>query len=134
MTDAADPAVLARLSGVDAIGTAVAGGDAASVFRRPRVPRALVCSPGTRDSGGVRPLRPTLRALLRLDEHVYRTLDDIALEHQPLLEAIEAGDADCAAALVEAHCDHAGELIAAYVVGRRPPMLSRLLTISAACP
>jgi DNA-binding GntR family transcriptional regulator len=58
---------------------------------------------------------PTLRALLRLDEHVYRGLDQIALEHAPLLEAIEAGDERRAAALAEAHCDHAGELIAAYV-------------------
>ena len=58
---------------------------------------------------------PTLRALLRLDEHVYRGLDDIAKEHRPLLDAIGAGDAARAAELAEGHCDHAGDLIAAYV-------------------
>lgn len=58
---------------------------------------------------------PTLRALLRLDEHLYRSLDDIALEHRPLLEAIEKGDSDSAAALAEAHCDHAGDLITSFL-------------------
>jgi DNA-binding GntR family transcriptional regulator len=60
---------------------------------------------------------PTLRALLRLDERVYRNLDDIALEHGPLLDAIEAGEPDRAAALAEEHCDHAGGLIADYLEG-----------------
>ncbi len=76
---------------------------------------------------------PTLRALLRLDEHVYRSLDDIAMEHRPLLDAIEAGDAPLAADLAERHCDHAGELIAAYIDARRGrpgrPLRSGLLTV-----
>ena len=40
---------------------------------------------------------PTLRGLLRLDEHVLRSLDEIALQHRPLVEAIEAGDEETAA-------------------------------------
>ena len=58
---------------------------------------------------------PMLRALLRLDERVYESLDDIALQHRPLLEAIESGDAEEAARRAEAHSDHAGALIAAYL-------------------
>ena len=73
---------------------------------------------------------PTLRALLRLDEHVYRSLDDIALEHRPLLAAIEAGDADGAAALAEGHCDHAGELIADYVEHAAEPSVSVLEVVN----
>jgi GntR family transcriptional regulator of gluconate operon len=61
---------------------------------------------------------PTLRALLRLDEHVYRSLDEIAMEHRPLLEAIESGDAERAAELAAHHCDHAGELIADLIESR----------------
>ncbi len=58
---------------------------------------------------------PVLRGLLRLDERVYQSLDEIALQHRPLLEAIENGDADRAAALFEQHCAQAGELIARYI-------------------
>jgi len=58
---------------------------------------------------------PTLRALLRLDERVYRSLDDIAMEHRPLVKAIEDADANRAAMLAEEHCDHAGELISSYI-------------------
>jgi GntR family transcriptional regulator of gluconate operon len=58
---------------------------------------------------------PVLRGLLRLDERVYSSLDEIALQHRPLLEAIETGDADSAAAHFEQHCEQAGELIAGYI-------------------
>lgn len=119
VADAADPGALAELrAGVDAIGAAVSGGeDAASVFAADLAfHEALVRLAGnSRIEEVFARYVPTLRALLRLDEHVYRSLDDIALEHRPLLEAIEAGDADRAAELAEAHCDHAGELIAGYV-------------------
>jgi GntR family transcriptional regulator of gluconate operon len=58
---------------------------------------------------------PTLRALLRLDERVYPSLDEIAVQHRPIVEAIETGDAEEAARLAEQHCDQAGDLIAAYI-------------------
>ena len=58
---------------------------------------------------------PTLRALLRLDERVYASLDEVATQHRPLFEAIESGDADAAAKKAQEHSDHAGELIAAYI-------------------
>ena len=55
---------------------------------------------------------PTLRGLLRLDEQVLRSLDEISLQHRPLVEAIEAGDEEGAATLLNEHAEHAGELIA----------------------
>jgi GntR family transcriptional regulator, gluconate operon transcriptional repressor len=58
---------------------------------------------------------PMLRALLRLDERVYRSLDDIAMQHRPLFDAIAAGDVDEAVAQAEEHCDHAGRLISGYI-------------------
>jgi DNA-binding GntR family transcriptional regulator len=115
---AGDPVVLDQLATkVDDIGRAVGGGDAASVFQADLAFHETL----VRLAGNSRLTEvfdryvPTLRALLRLDEHVYRSLDDIALEHRPLLEAIQAGDAGRAATLAEEHCDHAGDLIAGYV-------------------
>ena len=67
---------------------------------------------------------PVMRSLLRLDERVYSSADEIALQHRPLLEAIEAGDAARAARLCEEHCEQAGDLIVAYIgslTDRGPP-------------
>ena len=44
-----------------------------------------------------------------------RSLDDVSLQHRPLLEAIEAGEEDKAARLLEEHSEEAGELIAQVV-------------------
>jgi DNA-binding GntR family transcriptional regulator len=105
---------------LEAIDGAVSSGEPASVFRRDLEFHDALC----RLSGNDRLHEvfsryvPTLRALLRLDEHVYRSLDDIAMEHRPLLEAIEAGDAARAAELAAHHCDHAGALIAGLIDAR----------------
>ena len=99
---------------------AVRAGDAAAVFRRDLEFHEGLC----RLSGNARLLEvftryvPTLRALLRLDERVYASLDDIAAQHRPLHDAIAAGDPDEAARLAEEHCDNAGDLIAAYLDSR----------------
>jgi DNA-binding GntR family transcriptional regulator len=115
-----DAEVIAELRGkLEAIGAAVGAGESAAVFQADLAfHESLVGLAGNSrlDEVFARYV-PTLRALLRLDEHVYRSLDDIAMEHRPLLDALAAGDADGAAALAEAHCDHAGELIADYVEG-----------------
>jgi GntR family transcriptional regulator, gluconate operon transcriptional repressor len=55
---------------------------------------------------------PTLRALLRLDEQVLRSLDEIPLQHRPFVEAIADGDEELAGRLLADHVDGAGELIA----------------------
>jgi DNA-binding GntR family transcriptional regulator len=118
---AADGDVLARLGGlVDAIDRAVAAGEATEVFAADLAFHTdLVSSAGNPSLEEVfARYVPTLRALLRLDEHVYRRLDDIAKEHRPLLDALRAGDAGTARDLAERHCDHAGDLIAGYMEGR----------------
>ena len=116
-TEPSPTAVTELRSLLDAIERAVRDGDPAVVFRRDLEFHDGIC----RLSGNARLHEvfvryvPMLRALLRLDEHVYRTLDDIALQHRPLLEAIEAGDAELAARCAEEHSDHAGDLIANYL-------------------
>jgi DNA-binding GntR family transcriptional regulator len=117
---AADPDARERLrERLAAISEAVKGDDPAKVFAADLAFHLeLVRSAGnSRLEEVFARYVPTLRALLRLDEHVYRSLDAIALEHGPLMEAIESRDPDKAARLAEEHCDHAGGLIADYIEG-----------------
>lgn len=58
---------------------------------------------------------PTLRALLRLDERILRSLSEIAIQHRPLVDAIAAGDEQLAGTLFAAHSERAGGLIAGFV-------------------
>ena len=95
-----DPAAVAELATMlERIEKAVAGADAAEVFRRDLEFHDGLC----RLSGNERLHEvfvryvPMLRALLRLDERVYASLDEVAMQHRPLLKAIESGDADAAA-------------------------------------
>jgi GntR family transcriptional regulator of gluconate operon len=55
---------------------------------------------------------PTLRALLRLDEQVLRSLDEVSNQHRPLVDAIRSGSEDEAGTLLAEHAEHAGDLIA----------------------
>jgi DNA-binding GntR family transcriptional regulator len=118
LASSADPLALAELRAlVDRIDDAVRAGDPAMVSRADLDFHEALC----RLSGNSRLLEvfmryiPVLRSLLRLDERVYSSADEIALQHRPLLEAIEAGDADRAAAVCEEHCGQAVDLIAAYI-------------------
>ena len=61
---------------------------------------------------------PTLRGLLRLDEQVLGSLDEISLQHRPFVEAIDAGDEETAARLLSEHAEHAGELIAGVLASK----------------
>ena len=116
-TDPAAPAVGELRSSFAAIEQAVRARDLPLVFRRDLEFHEGLC----RLSGNARLHEvfvryvPMLRALLRLDERVYPSLDDIAVQHRPLMAAIESGDAEETARHAEEHCDHAGELIAAYL-------------------
>jgi DNA-binding GntR family transcriptional regulator len=58
---------------------------------------------------------PIVRTLIRLDEQLYRSLDEIAGEHRPMLAAIEAHDPDLAAQRFETHVEHAFGLVADYI-------------------
>ena len=55
---------------------------------------------------------PTLRGLLRVDEQVLRSLVEISRQHRPFVDALEAGDEELVARLLNEHAEHAGELIA----------------------
>ena len=102
---------------LDDLDAAVRSRDASSVFARDLAFHEGLC----RLSGNGRLLEvfvryvPTLRALLRLDERVLGSLDDVTLQHRPIVEAIDRRDADEAARLVEEHVDRAAELVADYL-------------------
>ena len=120
-----DAAALHRLRALAAaIDVAVATGDAAAVSRADLAFHHGLCEL----CGNTRILEvfdryvPTLRALLRLDELVVRSLGDVSLQHRPLLEAIEAGDEDKAARLLAGHSEEAGELIAEVVAANERPV------------
>src|SRR6187431_1233413 len=106
----------------DAIDAAVATGDGAAVSRADLAFHEGLCEL----CGNSRILEvfdryvPTLRALLRLDERVLRSLDEVSNQHRPFVEAIEAGEEEAAARLLAEHAEHAGELIAGVVAANEP--------------
>ena len=113
-----DAAALNRLQALaDDIDAAVAAGDAAAVSRADLAFHQGLCQL----CGNSRIVEvfdryvPTLRALLRLDELVVRSLDDVSAQHRPLVDAIRAGDEDTAARLFAGHSEQAGDLIAGVV-------------------
>lgn len=113
-----DPATIEQLRTLaDAIDAAVATGDGAAVSRADLAFHEGLCGL----CGNSRILEvfdryvPTLRALLRLDERVLRSLDEVSNQHRPFVEAIEAGEEETAARLLADHAEHAGELIAGVV-------------------
>lgn len=119
---------LATLSSLaDDIDRAVASSDPAAVSRADLAFHHGVCELG----GNARILEvfdryvPMLRALLRLDELVLRSLDDVSAQHRPLVEAIEARDEDRAARLFSAHAEVAGELIAGVVASSETDAATR---------
>ncbi|CAN5279890.1 GntR family transcriptional regulator [soil metagenome] len=58
---------------------------------------------------------PTLRGLLRLDEKIMPSLDQVVCQHEPIVDAIEAGDEELAARLVREHSLEAGRLLVELV-------------------
>jgi DNA-binding GntR family transcriptional regulator len=113
-----DPKALDRLRELaDQIDAAVGGGDPAAVARADLAFHQGLCEL----CGNARILEvfdryvPTLRALLRLDEQVLRSLGEVSLQHRPFVDAIAAGDEDAAARLLAEHSEQAGELIAGFV-------------------
>lgn len=96
---------------------AVARQDVSAVFRFDLEFHDGLCalSGNTRLHEVFRRYVPMIRSLLRLDERLYASLDEVAMQHRPIVDAIEGGHSDRAAALAEEHCDLAGDLIAAYI-------------------
>jgi GntR family transcriptional regulator of gluconate operon len=117
-----DPDALVELHRLlEGIESAARAGDVSAVFRRDLEFHDGLC----RLSGNARIHEvfvryvPMLRALLRLDERVLASLDQAAMEHRPIVDAIDAGEPDRARRLAEDHCDHAGDLIATYFENQR---------------
>lgn len=110
-----NPDTLATLRELaDEIDRAVASGDAVAVSRADLAFHEGLCElcGNSRIHEVFMRYVPTLRGLLRLDEHVLRSLDEISLQHRPFVDAIEAGDEEGAARLLNEHAEHAGEAIA----------------------
>jgi len=110
-----DRAALARLRELaDEIDRAVSSGDAIAVSRADLAFHEGLCElcANSRIHEVFMRYVPTLRGLLRLDEQVLHSLDEISLQHRPFVEAIESGDEETAARLLSEHAEQAGELIA----------------------
>lgn len=113
-----DPATLDELRAtLDAIAEAAAVGDVREVARHDLEFHESIC----RLSGNARLHTtfqrhvPALQTLIKLDEYLYRSMSEIAAQHEPIMAAMRAGDADRAAAACEAHCDDARDLVADYI-------------------
>jgi GntR family transcriptional regulator, gluconate operon transcriptional repressor len=113
-----DPATLGELRAtLDAIAEAAAAGDVREVARHDLEFHESIC----RLSGNARLHTtfqrhvPALQTLIKLDEYLYRSMSEIAAQHEPIMAAMRAGDADRAAAACEAHCDDARDLVAHYI-------------------
>ena len=113
-----DPEALRRLRGLaDDIDRAVADGDPLAVSRADLAFHEGLCElcGNARIHDVFMRYVPTLRGLLRLDERVLRSLDEISLQHRPFVQAIESGDEEVATRLLAEHAENAGNLIAAVV-------------------
>ncbi len=115
-----DPAIAAELRGlIDGLARAAAAGDRRAVSRGDLAFHEAIC----RLSGNSRlhavfvRHAPALHALLRLDDHLYPSLEVIADQHRPIVDAIEAGDAARAAEACTHHCEEAAESVMAYLAG-----------------
>jgi GntR family transcriptional regulator, gluconate operon transcriptional repressor len=102
---------------LDELERAAARGDVSAVSRADLAFHETVCQlTGNRRLHAVFMRHvPVVRTLIRLDEHLYSSPEEIAREHQPMLEAIETHDPETAAARFEAHIDHAFGLVSEYL-------------------
>lgn len=111
---AQDPAAVARLRELVAgIGAAADTDDASAVARADVAFHQGLCTL----SGNSRVLEvflryvPTIRGLLRLDEQIMPSLDRVMCQHEPIVDAIAAGDEELAARLAREHVLDAGRLL-----------------------
>ena len=58
---------------------------------------------------------PVLRSLMKLDEYIYASLDDVAVEHEPLMAALESADPVLAAARFEGHVERARDQVTTFI-------------------
>lgn len=109
-----DSAAINRLRTLVAgIGEAAATGDASAVARADLAFHDGLCAASGNSRVHEVFLRyvPTIRGLLRLDERIMPSLDQVMCQHEPIVDAIEAGDEELAARLASEHCLEAGRLL-----------------------
>jgi len=113
-----DPAALAKLrSLMGDLRKAASSADNAAVTRADLAFHDGLCAL----SGNVRVhdvfLRyvPMLRGLVRLDEQIMPSMDEVVRQHQPIVDAIESGDEELAARLAREHSLEAGRLLVALM-------------------
>ncbi|CAA0124807.1 putative D-xylose utilization operon transcriptional repressor [Mycolicibacterium vanbaalenii] len=113
-----DLTALTRLrSLVDDLRAAAATGDASAVARADVAFHEGLCaaSGNTRVHEVFLRYVPTIRGLLRLDERIMPSLDEVVRQHEPMVDAIESGDEETAARLVREHSIEAGRLLVALL-------------------
>jgi DNA-binding GntR family transcriptional regulator len=109
---AQDPAAVARLRTLVAgISEAAATGDASAVARADLAFHDGLCAASGNSRVHEVFLRyvPTIRGLLRLDEKIMPSLDEVVCQHEPIVDAIESGDEELAARLTREHSLEAGD-------------------------
>jgi GntR family transcriptional regulator of gluconate operon len=109
-----DPAVLDRLSQLaDGIDASVTSDDAGAVARADLAFHEGLCElcGNTRIHDVFVRYIPMLRSLLRLDQRVHRSLEEISSDHQHLVDAIATEEPEAAARAFNDHAEHAGSLI-----------------------
>lgn len=109
-----DPAALARLrSLMGDLSKAARSADHAAVTRADLAFHDGLCalSGNSRVHDVFLRYVPTLRGLVRLDEQIMPSMDEVVRQHQPIVDAVEAGDEELAARLAREHCLEAGRLL-----------------------
>lgn len=110
-----DAAVLTQLdAAVEAIGQAAETGDRAAVARADLEFHETLCllSGNGRLVETFRRHVPALRGLVRMDERILPSIEDVADQHRPMVKAIRDGDEPEAVRLTTEHSERAGELLA----------------------
>ncbi|MDN4516556.1 GntR family transcriptional regulator [Mycolicibacterium austroafricanum] len=113
-----DPEALAALRTlVTGISEAAATGDASAVARADLAFHNGLCelSGNSRVHEVFLRYVPTIRGLLRLDERIMPSLDQVARQHEPIVDAIESGDEELAGRLAREHSLEAGRLLVALL-------------------
>jgi len=113
-----DPNSLARLrSLMGDLREAASSADAAAVARADVAFHEGICamSGNSRVHDVFLRYVPTLRGLLRLDEKIIPSMDEVVRQHQPIVDAIESGDEEQAAKLAREHCLEAAQRLATYM-------------------
>jgi DNA-binding GntR family transcriptional regulator len=98
-----------------AMAAAAADGDEARFMHHDqRLHAAVLAAAGNRRvTAIVDNLRDVTRLIGASTVEVSRTLADVHAEHEPIVAAVERGDADAAAAALAAHLEHTGRLLVA---------------------